>query len=230
MQSALDGYQDVRLFHYRRGNTDRCYRGHSVEECKFDGMPEDDLFFCSVCREPINNGLDGAQCRQCFFYLCLRCLHTKAECLRDMKKFFSEVRLLAEAENTFAQFDLGLCFINGDCVEQDHSMAANWFKFAADKGHAQSQFMLGRCYTEGKSLKKSYSKALNWFLLAADRKCDAAEKKLKALQVTEMHLAAAKGDIDFVNMVLATRSSSSGCTDINAKDMCADFPKKVALH
>ena len=109
-------------------------------------------------------------------------------------------------------------------------MAANWFKFAADKGHAQSQFMLGRCYTEGKSLKKSYSKALNWFLLAADRKCDAAEKKLKALQVTEMHLAAAKGDIDFVNMVLATRSSSSGCTDINAKDMCADFPKKVALH
>jgi hypothetical protein len=220
MQSAPDGYKDVRLFNYRRGNTDRCFKGHAVQECKFDAVPEDDCFFCSLCRDHLTSGSDGAQCRQCRYHLCLRCLHAKAECVRDMKKFFTEVRLLAEDKNTGALFDLGLCFMNGDCVEQDHAIAANWFKFAADQGHALAQFMLGKCHSEGKGLKKSYSKALNWFLCAADQKCDVAEKKLRTLQVTEMHLAAVRGDLGFVNRMLG---SSSVCKDINAKDMCADF-------
>ena len=44
----------------------------------------------------------------------------------------------AENGNLKAQFDLSICFFNGEGVGQDHSKGLYWLKRAASGGHAQA--------------------------------------------------------------------------------------------
>ena len=54
-----------------------------------------------------------------------------------------------------AQFNLGLCYYNGDGVLQDYNQAAYWFTKAAEQGDASSQYSLGLCYNTGEGVPKS---------------------------------------------------------------------------
>lgn len=45
-------------------------------------------------------------------------------------------RPLADNGNTTAQFNLGIMFSNGQGVAQDYTVAAVWFRKAADQGNA----------------------------------------------------------------------------------------------
>jgi TPR repeat protein len=87
-------------------------------------------------------------------------------------------------------------------------------QLAADQGHACAQFMLGKCLFEGKGIHKCDSKALFWFGCAAKQKFSPAENKLKVMDVTELHLAAARGDEDSVKRLLLMDE------DIHSTDQC----------
>ena len=54
-----------------------------------------------------------------------------------------EQREAAEQEHAEAQYNLGAQYYQGRGVEQDHTVAAHWFRRAAEHGLAQAQYSLG---------------------------------------------------------------------------------------
>ena len=61
----------------------------------------------------------------------------------------AELQQKAQAGDAQAQFDLALCYANGDGVEKDEVVAFDWHKQAAELGHADAQFALGLFYFIG---------------------------------------------------------------------------------
>jgi len=49
---------------------------------------------------------------------------------------------LRQATQT-AQFNLGVCYADGDGVAKDAEQAVSWYRRAAEAGHAGAQFNLG---------------------------------------------------------------------------------------
>jgi len=104
-----------------------------------------------------------------------------------------------------AQFELGLCFLSGNGVEQDEAEAMKWLGRAAGQGHqeaqktilektefelilkaaefgdARSQFRIGTFYETGFGVRKSFEKAIEWFRKAADQGFVEAMYKLGTL-------------------------------------------------
>lgn len=56
--------------------------------------------------------------------------------------------------------------------------AVEWFRKAAEQGHAGAQYELGWCYSHGRGVKKDLKKAVEWFRKAADQGYDAAQCEL----------------------------------------------------
>jgi TPR repeat protein len=54
-------------------------------------------------------------------------------------------------------------------VPQNTAVAANWYRSAADQGHAQAQNNLGVLYGSGRGVPQDMSQAYFWFTLAANR-------------------------------------------------------------
>ena len=69
-----------------------------------------------------------------------------------------ELKVLAEQGHDFAQFNLALCYWDGEGVEKDFKQAIKWFKKAANQEHAWSQNNLGLCYEYGDVLMKILQK------------------------------------------------------------------------
>lgn len=80
-------------------------------------------------------------------------------------------RLAADEGHQTAQFNLGLCYLNGQGgVDKSEKEAVKWLCLAANQGHLGAQNNLGMFYQEGLGgLKKSDKDALKWFRLAADQ-------------------------------------------------------------
>ena len=68
-----------------------------------------------------------------------------------------------------AQFNLGLCYYEGQGVVQSYEKAAYWYEKAANQGLAQAQFNLGVCYDKGRGVGQSYEKAAFWYEKAANQ-------------------------------------------------------------
>ena len=79
------------------------------------------------------------------------------------------LRPLADQRLAPAQFYLGLMYMNGVGVAQDHGEAAKWIRKAADQGLALAQFILGVMYDNGQGVAQDYVQAHMWFDLAASR-------------------------------------------------------------
>jgi hypothetical protein len=54
----------------------------------------------------------------------------------------------------------------GQGVAQDFQQAAEWYRKAAEQGHAQAQFNLGELYRVGKGVAQDYIEAYKWFSIA----------------------------------------------------------------
>ena len=54
-----------------------------------------------------------------------------------------DLRALAEAGDTEAQYNLGLMYVNGRGVAQDDVEAVAWYRRAAEQGIAEAQYWLG---------------------------------------------------------------------------------------
>ena len=66
---------------------------------------------------------------------------------KPLKKHLSQLvsRLMREASEgeATAQYNLGVCFMNGTGVAKDEGKAVQYYKMAADQGDAQAQAVFG---------------------------------------------------------------------------------------
>ena len=72
----------------------------------------------------------------------------------------------AEAEN---YYQLGLQYEDGDRVPQNYAGARNWYRKAADMGHAEAQVRLGYLYIAGAGGDENEREAAKWFIRAAEQ-------------------------------------------------------------
>ena len=77
-----------------------------------------------------------------------------------------------------AQFNLGVCYANGQGVEQNYTEAVKWYRKAAEQGVAGTQFNLGVCYANGQGVEQSYSEAVKWYRKAANQGYAKAQNNL----------------------------------------------------
>ena len=80
----------------------------------------------------------------------------------DYATALQEWKPLAEQGDAYAQFNLGLMYVNGDGVPQDYKEAASWFRKAAEQGGAKAQGNLGIMYGTGQGVPQDYLLAHMW--------------------------------------------------------------------
>ena len=78
-------------------------------------------------------------------------------------------RKVAEQGVAAAQYNLGVCYDNGQGVPQDYAEAVKWFRKAAEQGVAAAQYNLGICYDNGQGVPQDYAEAVKWYRKSAEQ-------------------------------------------------------------
>ncbi len=87
-------------------------------------------------------------------------------------KMSDEVKMylkLAEMGVDEGQYNLGVCYEQGDGVEQDFKKAVYWYKKAADAGHAKAQHNLALCIYNGYGVASDHAEAARLLRLSAEQ-------------------------------------------------------------
>jgi len=83
-------------------------------------------------------------------------------------KAYNTMRSLAEtADNAYAQYYLGMMYLNGQGVDQDYAKASEWFRKAAEHHIPQAQYKLGTLYFNGQGVPRDFERAYAWYRVAA---------------------------------------------------------------
>jgi len=77
-----------------------------------------------------------------------------------------------------AQFALAKKYDTGDGVAKDEAKAVEWYKKAAEQGHAKAQFNLGVDYSNGIGVAKDEAEAVKWYQKAAEQEDAEAQYNL----------------------------------------------------
>ncbi len=88
--------------------------------------------------------------------------------IKDSKEL-TELRAKAESGDAFAQYNLGICYANGEGVPKDVVEAVKWYRKAAEQNHAGAQSNLGLCYFFGEGVPKDDVEAVKWYRKAAEQ-------------------------------------------------------------
>lgn len=75
----------------------------------------------------------------------------------------------AESGHALAQYQVGLCLLNGVGIVQNVEEAVSWFQKAVEQGNVQAQYQLGLCYADGIGVTKDPFAAMSWFHRAAEQ-------------------------------------------------------------
>ena len=67
-------------------------------------------------------------------------------------------------------------------VQQSDEGGVQWYRQAADQGHAAGQFCLGFAYKYGEGVEQSDEEAMQWYQLAADQGHEKAQFNLTSLR------------------------------------------------
>jgi TPR repeat protein len=84
-------------------------------------------------------------------------------------KEFNETKLKAENGDITAQYNLGLCYVNGTGTPQNKVEATKWYRKAANQGYPMAQNNLGSCYHEGEGVPKDEVEAVRLFQESAEQ-------------------------------------------------------------
>jgi|GEM_PF-238308 len=87
----------------------------------------------------------------------------------DASDSAEQYRESAEQGDAEAQLNLGLCYYNGEGVEEDKEEAVIWFRKAAEQGEATAQLNLGVCYGNGEGVEEDKEEAVIWWRKAAEQ-------------------------------------------------------------
>jgi TPR repeat protein len=68
-----------------------------------------------------------------------------------------------------AQYELGMCYQNGEGVGLDEEEAVRWYLAAATQGNARAQYSLALGYFNGSGVKKDEKEAIRWYCMAAQQ-------------------------------------------------------------
>ena len=88
---------------------------------------------------------------------------------QDYAQAVKYYRLAADQGFAMAQYNLGICYYNGQGVPEDDGMAAKYYRLAADQGYAKAQYNLGACYYWGQGVPQDYAQAVKYYRLAVDQ-------------------------------------------------------------
>ncbi len=75
----------------------------------------------------------------------------------------------AEQNSAKAQYNLGVCYANGDGVAKNQVEAVKWYRKAAEQNEALAQCNLGYCYAAGDGVAKNQVEAMKWYRKAAEQ-------------------------------------------------------------
>ena len=85
----------------------------------------------------------------------------------------SKYETAAAAGDAEAQYQLGMCYYSdyylGQGVDEDMVQAFEWFRKAAEQGHAGAQFSLGTCYYSGLGVAEDIVQGIEWYRKAAEQ-------------------------------------------------------------
>ena len=83
--------------------------------------------------------------------------------IADIDKQIAEYKRDAEAGNSTAQYNLGVCYEKGTGVAIDKREAFKWYKSAAEAKDKCAQFALGTCYDQGAGVAIDKPQAVKWY-------------------------------------------------------------------
>lgn len=80
-----------------------------------------------------------------------------------------------------AQFCIGMDYLEGNGIKEDHDQALEWFYKAANEDYAPAQDAIGCMYSYGFGVEQDYSRAFDWCLKAANQGYDKAQNNVAYL-------------------------------------------------
>ena len=89
----------------------------------------------------------------------------------------------AEQGEAAAQWQLGICYREGNGVARDEREAFDLFSKAAAQDHAEAQVDLGYFYEQGIAVKTDYALAMEWYRKAAEQNQPQAQNNIGALYI-----------------------------------------------
>lgn len=97
--------------------------------------------------------------------------------LEFAQKYFIKAARL-DKEDGKCKFALGICYLSGDCFEQDHNKAFYWIEQAALMDYPDAEVMLGDLYYNGIGCKENKEMAIHCWEIAAKSEISDAIYKL----------------------------------------------------
>ena len=82
---------------------------------------------------------------------------------------FQLLKQTADKGDDKAQFQLGLCYFNGNGIVEDKDIAYTLFNKSASKSNAEAQYYVGYCLANGYGTSKSIKKAVEWYNKASSQ-------------------------------------------------------------
>ncbi len=80
----------------------------------------------------------------------------------------------------------GVSLYEGSGAAQDYAGAVQWFRRAAQEGHAEAQFMMGVCYHCGRGVDQDDAEASAWYRRAAEQDDPLAKMMLQKFFPSEL--------------------------------------------
>ena len=85
------------------------------------------------------------------------------------ERYVADLRAQIARGDVEAEVALGNLYEAGSVLPQDPAQAAEWYRRAADKGHAGAQMNLAMMYFDGEGVPRDVAQAVAWYEKAADR-------------------------------------------------------------
>lgn len=99
----------------------------------------------------------------------------------EVERLRRDLELLEDPQTIYS---FGQMAFDGDGVEQDYVAAANWYRIAAEQGHATAQHNLALMYENGEGVPQDYSEAAKWYHMAAAQGYPGSQNNLGRLYET----------------------------------------------
>ena len=94
------------------------------------------------------------------------------------------LREKAAAGDAESAFYLGNEYFYGENRSPNYTLAAYWFRKAAEKGIPEAQYNYGSCLEAGRGVEKNLSDAFSWYRKAADQDFDPASFRVAMLYLS----------------------------------------------